>query len=605
MTTTMTTTAAATPAAQTTAAATQAVATKAVATQAAATRAVATTAAGPRRRPARLGRLARLAGMLALSCAFAGCAATAVKEDADRRVEQARKGPQAAPYQSITGFTSALRCMDNMLIDYGVRDLSMLVEDIVDQTRKVNAGTRDMLISAMSEMTRRSRAARVVAFGRDANNVISFLEAAQQQSPYATVPQYDIKGSVTQWDENVIRTQKDAGLGFLPFLNVGASGDAAASVLGLDLSMLTTEDMSVLPGVTSRNSVVIYKQGKGVDGDAAYHKFGISFSMTFTRAEGQTQALRGLVELATIELIGKLTRVPYWKCLGVREATEDIRLEMSDWYYQMATTPGNLVAYFQNQLRVRRFYDGPIDGEFNPAIDEAITHLRGQLGMSREPAIEQGLFKAYLEADPRSLKPPAAPARMAEAPVAAPVAPPVAAPVVPQLPPGSQLVPVVAQPVAPARFTPAPTPGTEVAALEPLSLAISAGGRRNFARGELIDLQIRSNRNAYVYCYLQDENRQITRIYPNRWAPSGYLKAGTPLSLPGDMRFRLVMNTRGVDEVISCLSTGADVSALLPAGVYGNDFEPLSVATLDQIRRSFLQATGGQFTQENFHVQPR
>ena len=43
--------------------------------------------------------------------------------------------------------------------------------------------------------------------------------------------------------------------------------------------VLTTDDMSILPGVTSRNSVVILKSGNGLDADAAYHKFGLSFSI--------------------------------------------------------------------------------------------------------------------------------------------------------------------------------------------------------------------------------------------------------------------------------------------------------------------------------------
>ncbi|MET0507050.1 MAG: DUF4384 domain-containing protein [Burkholderiaceae bacterium] len=566
--------------------------------------------AAPRKRARRASRVARLLGSVLAATTFAGCAVTAVKGDADKRVQEVKKGPEAAPFQSITGFSPALRCMDNMMIDYGVRDLSMLVEDILDQTKKVNAGTRDMLISAMSEMTRRSRAARVVAFGKDSSNVISFLDAAQRQSAYATIPQFDIKGSITQWDENVIRTQKDAGIGFLPYINLGASGDAAASVLGLDLSMLTTEDMSVLPGVTSRNSVVIFKQGKGIDGDAAYHKFGISFSMTFNKAEGQSQALRGLVELATIELMGKLTKVPYWKCLGADSASEEIKLEISDWYYAMATTPGNLVAYFQNQLRVRRFYDGPVDGNFNPAIDEAIANLRSQLGMTREPAIEQGLFASYLNADVRKITAPAQPARFAE------TAPP-GKPVDSTASTGTVIhVTGTAEGASPAATASAPAvvaspaassaaAGAQLYPLEPLALAISAGGRRNFARGEAVDLQIRSNRNAYVYCYLQDEQRKVARIYPNRWASNGYVTAGQTLSLPGDMRFQIVMNNRGVPETVACLATASDVSQQLPREIFGSDFEPLQVSSLEQVRRSFLQTTNGQFTQETFNVQPR
>lgn len=564
-------------------------------------------------RPATLFR--RLLAPALVAAALAGCSAVEIKKDAETRAQQVKKGPEAAPFQSITSFSSALRCMDNMMIDYGVRDVSMLVEDILDQTKKVNAGTRDMLISAMSEMTRRSRAFRVIAFGKDSSNMISFLDAAQRQSAYQAIPQFDIKGSVTQWDENVVRTQKDAGIGFQPFVNLGVSGDAAASILGLDLSMLTTEDMSVMPGVTSKNSVVIFKEGKGVDGDAAYKKFGISFSMTFNKSEGQTQALRGLVELAVVELMGKLTRTPYWKCLGADPKAEEIRLEMSDWYYAMATTPGNLIAYFQNQLRVRRFYDGPVDGAFNPAIDEAIANFRAALGMSKEALIEQSLFTTYLDTDVRTIKAPATPARFvetaaadAQAPADAPATPGAAAP-------GPAAQPVAASPVTPAQPGSTPIANAAPASLparpgkasaDPLRVTVSSvGQRRSFARGELIDLRVQPNRSAHLYCYLQDENMKVARIFPNRWTSSSFVTADRPLELPGNMRFQLVMNGKGVTETIACLATDTDVTQDLPREVFGGDFEPLPVSSLDQIRRTFINVTGGKVAQENFNVQPK
>ena len=220
--------------------------------------------------------LKRLSLAIAMAGSLAGCAnqMDLTKKTVDE-TQAVKQGAQTAPFRSITGFSSALRCMDNLMIDYGVRDVSMLVEDIVDQTKKVNAGTRDMLISAVSDMTRRSRAIRVVAFGRDATNVISFLASAQRQNAYEVTPQFDIKGSISQFDENVIRNQRDLGFSIQPFLNLGVSRDAASSVLGLDLSVLTTDDMSILPGVTSRNSVVILKQGSGSDADAAYWLAGV------------------------------------------------------------------------------------------------------------------------------------------------------------------------------------------------------------------------------------------------------------------------------------------------------------------------------------------
>jgi hypothetical protein len=523
--------------------------------------------------------LRRLAIPLAVA-ALAGCSALEVKQETVTKTNEARSGPEQVPFRSITGFSGALRCMDNQFIDYGVRDLSMLVEDILDNTKKINAGTRDMLISAVSDMTRRSRGVRVVAFGKDASNVISFLASAQRQSAYDIVPQYDIKGSVSQFDENVIRNQKDFGIGFSPFVNLGIARDAASSVLGLDLSVLTTEDMSILPGVTSRNSVVILKAGRGFDGDAAYHKFGVNYSMTLSKSEGQSQALRGLVELATIELMGKLTKTPYWKCLGGDpEQNEDIKLEMADWYYAMAATRVELIGWFQNQMRQRGFYEGPVDGQFNPAIDEAISNYRAALGMERRALLDEAFFKTYLNADHSKVKAPDKPATYVAAA------------------PGA--VPAAAASNA-ARATPA------AAAADALKLALAAVNQQTrFAQGEPIRVTIKPTRDAHVYCYLQDENARIVRFYPNRFERDSHVAAAAGLELPGAMRFQLVMNAKGARETIACFATARDVAPLLPPTVVGVDFEALPVASLEQIRTAFLDASGGQLAQETLHVQPK
>jgi curli biogenesis system outer membrane secretion channel CsgG len=515
--------------------------------------------------------------VLATLAALAGCQTLEVKKPTVEQTAEIRKGPEDRPQRSITGFTQALRCMDTLMLDYGVRDITMLTEEITDETKKLNAGTRDMLISSVSDMSRRSRAVRLVAFGKDTMNVISFLATAQSAAAYQAIPLYDIKGSVSQFDENLIKNQKDLGFGISPFINLGIARDAASSMLALDLSVLTTSDMAVLSGVTSRNSVVILKQGRGVDGDAAFHKFGINYSMNLARAEGQTQALRSLVELAVVELIGKLTKTPYWSCLGVTDpkANEETRLEMFDWYHSMAATRVELIAYFQNQLRRRAFYDGPIDGEFNPAIDEAISNYRAALGLSRAALLNEEFFYAFLAADHTKIKRPEQPARF--------VAP----------------TPVAAAPGSP----PAPAPA---AAAAPLKLSLTTPQQQTrFARGESISLTLAPSQDAHVYCYLQDENAKVIRFFPNRFSRDSRIAAARPLTLPGAMRFQLAMNPKGVTETISCFATPQDVLASLPQTLVGTDFEPLLGASLDLIRAAFDKASGGKLAQENFRVQAK
>ena len=77
---------------------------------------------------------------LAALAALSGCQTLEVKKPTVEQTAEIRKGPEDRPQRSITGFTQALRCMDTLMLDYGVRDVTMLTEEITDETKKLNAG---------------------------------------------------------------------------------------------------------------------------------------------------------------------------------------------------------------------------------------------------------------------------------------------------------------------------------------------------------------------------------------------------------------------------------------------------------------------------------
>ena len=104
-----------------------------------------------------LGKLKIL--ICSVSVLVSACVTTegSVRKEAGDATKDLRKGPESTPIRSITNFSSGLRCMDNMFLMYGVRDLVVITEDISDQTKKVSAGTKDMLITSVSEMTSAAR----------------------------------------------------------------------------------------------------------------------------------------------------------------------------------------------------------------------------------------------------------------------------------------------------------------------------------------------------------------------------------------------------------------------------------------------------------------
>lgn len=512
----------------------------------------------------------------ATALVLASCASQQAVHD---QVKKLQTGPSATPHKSITNFASGLRCMDNMMIEYGIRDISMLVEDLSDQTGKVNAGTKDMLITAVSTMTRRSRAVKLIPFGNDSGNLISFLGAAGSQSAYNIIPQYDIRGSISQLDSSVVRQQAGGSVAASKW-GLGASASTAGSILGIDLSVLRTEDLSVIPGVTSSNAVVLFKSGKGADADATIKKTGISFDFQVSKNEATVQALRNLIELASIELVGRLVKVPYWQCLGIPEDTPEIQQEMEDWYYAMSAH-GELDYYVGSQLFARGFYPASVTDEAL-ALSQGIRSYQQSIGVAVDGKLDYGFFKQLITGNTDTQ------AVATAATISAPA-------VVTQASP---------KPVAVTASAPQVVASVASQAKPQLSLRTSSG-RDSYAPGETISLLASIDTASYLFCFFTDANNNTQRFFPNRFQSDNFVNAGSTVPLPGNMPFDISADEAGKTEYISCFASPQNVYHDLPMAIRTYDFEDLDIRSMDDIRQGFSAASNGQAAEAQFTIKIR
>src|SRR5204863_5760954 len=129
----------------------------------------------------------------------------------------------------------------------------------------------------------------------------------------------------------------------------GAARSSSINMVGLDLVVLRADDFSLVPGVSAHNIAAILQEGQGTDADVSYKKFGVNFMTSLSKSDGKAVALRNLVELCSIELMGKLNRVPYWRCLGVNSDHPDVLSQIDDWYDAMSTADKML--FFKQHFR--------------------------------------------------------------------------------------------------------------------------------------------------------------------------------------------------------------------------------------------------------------
>lgn len=460
--------------------------------------------------------------------------------------------------RSLTPFTGALACMDTLMADTGVRDLSLMMEDLRDGTQRVPVSVRDMMTSALSDMSRRSRALSLSLVGSDQANLQQLRQALQPDNPFGALPQYNLRGSISQLDEDVERSNRSLGvLGSLVGLRLGS--ETRRSVLGFDAALVDTASFRLVPGVTSRNTVSVTRRERGAgDGQAQLQSANLVFAFSTTRSEGVSQAARGMVELAAVELVGKLARLPYWRCLGLPDSHPEVQRELDDWAHGASVQ--ERVSMVQTRLRAAGWYDGPADGRSNPALQAAVARALEALGTPG------GAAPANRAADALATDS----AALMRWVLATPL-------------PQAGTADVQGTPGAASRSV-----RRQAAPVQIRSTRLAATGTDRAEGAGTLRLDIQAREPGYLYCYATDPaSGTIRRVFPNRHDTDPAVLPGRPLKLPVSPRVRLPAN-----QPLACVFTPREVYAQLPSALRWGDFQPVRMESMDAIAEAFGHAGG-------------
>jgi hypothetical protein len=471
-------------------------------------------------------------------------------------------------------------------------------------------------------MTRRSRAVRLIAFGSDVKNLQDWLKnSGNNQNVYNFQPAYNIRGSLSQLDENVV--QNDKGWQLQGIVQGGIKNQANTAILGLDLAVISTKTMELLPGVNSRNSVMIVRTSSGTgQGDKAGFGFnatigkiplGFTYNFNVAQSDGLGGAARNLIELATVELFGKLLRIPYWQCLGIDATHPLVQREVEDWY-QNLLAEGKLVPYMQNQLRIMGRYNGPINGQINREMSDAIRDVAEANGMQEKRTIDLEVFSYVVNLRNKNVKgvksgvafltEPELAARYATkggakaatadkggggGPAARPAGGAAAAAAGAPASGGAAPATAAKTETRPAAAAAAASDG----GYQPIAVAIK-GAEAPLRPGDPLQLNVQTDRDAYVYCYLAGPGGRTTmRIFPNPQSPDAMVKANQSVPVPGEAAIKVGTGP----ETVACFASDSDPILTAGRDAVGRGFE------VEQTMLSTIRGVIGGTAQKSFGEQ--
>jgi hypothetical protein len=519
--------------------------------------------------------------LMAVAVFMVGCSTPLdARKDAEYQSNaHAMDRPTNRPVRSLSSFSDSLQCMDQMFRDAEVPTTLITSKQIPDYSGRVPVATKDMIITALSQMSRLSNAFRYVDFEVDiarqdtVQNLTTILLNNNQIKLQR--PALYVSGSVAFVDQNVINNRFDVGTS-ASRLETGFSKDKSATIIGMDLQLGDFRSRTLIPGLDSANEVIVGSGGQGLDLAGRIGDYGWQFNVGRDYTQGSGGAVRTLVELAMIELTGKWTRLPYWQCLTLEQAHPNFQRQLRDWYNEGSSAiRGELV---KKSLVSAGYLNAttealPIN---HPMLRDAISKYQADQGLVVTGIVD---FMTY----ERALRKYVALGDKGEL-IRVGWTPTLSAPTEPSVHDGT--------------VTAVPTGAPYGSQPDPLGLNLQmenlVADKSKFEQGTQIFLSATVSRAAHLYCYLQASNGQVQRILPNSVNRETMVSANQTVRIPDWMApnpgFILDAGAPG-EEAAACFATADDVFDRLPAPMQIDGLQLIEgFEGMDSIQQAFEQA---------------
>jgi len=259
----------------------------------------------------------------------------------------------APPTSQITSFTQALADLGLMTEIYNVDVVKIQSNPIGDNTGTSGAtgGEIPRDITEMIKSSLNSIGGNVIFIPYDPSFIQNQMVTGYSSFDDKLIPDIVISGGITEFDRGLETrgdgTDVSAGAEFtglpnyLPSkeikLRYGDTGKTGLASITLDFNLLDFRTMAGIPRMNTVNGMKVSKAMS--EKELGISLFGQSFGRkgSVKKVQGRHAAVRLLVELSMIQIVGKYNGLPYWKLLGEdAEADKDVESAIKRFYYKLA-----------------------------------------------------------------------------------------------------------------------------------------------------------------------------------------------------------------------------------------------------------------------------
>jgi hypothetical protein len=476
-----------------------------------------------------------LFAMIVFAVALTGC--TPLSSNLAQRAAQ----PKIPAARNFTSFSASLRCMDDLLVTAKRPRTLISSTGLPDRTKKLAVGADDMLLNAINQLNRKSKAYVFVdqSLEKDAGQI-----AIYTPKDTGVAPKLYIRGAISQIDSSVASSSLTIGVDDEGTqsgdTNVARSGGKTIgrgmTIVTVDMHLVSFPDKTVVPGSSVANSMVVTTKGFGAGATGLINVTALDVSLKINRVESLGQAVRNLVELGTIELIGRHANVAYWECLNI-PAVKQRSTNRKEIVFSSADKPFR-VPEVQKMLQRLGYYSGAITGTLDQRTRDAISHFQARSGLIATGDLNYDTYQHLLEKTKGY-----APRRRTDVPNFSRAEPPE---------PSGILIDEEQNLPQPPTLNRSPWGGLFSKKAQ-ISLSIKSS-KRKYRVGDIWQTNVVAPRGGFLSCFHQSDEGAITQIFPIQPNASFEVGEGQEIAVPNPANnFDIKFEHKGVPEKIMCI----------------------------------------------------
>ncbi len=317
---------------------------------------------------------------------------------------------QSAPEAKITSYTEALSDLGRMTEVFATGVARIQCSDIADNTgtSMTTGGEIQKNITEIMKSTLNSIGGNIVFIEYDPSFIQNQMVTGYSNFEQKVIPDVVITGGITEFDRGLETrdTGVDAG-GSASFsgvpswvpsdeiaANYGSTGKTGKARITLDFNMKDFTTLAGVPKMTTTNSMEVNKAVK--QKELGITLFGPTFGLkgAIKKVQGRHEAVRLLVQLSMIEMVGKYLAVPYWRLLGEDSLPDPVVIgSVTANYYNLS--PAYRIALAQQWLYIYG-YDVKLTGKIDAKTLAALQSLNPAFPADSKELSEKDFVNLYL-----------------------------------------------------------------------------------------------------------------------------------------------------------------------------------------------------------------